>query len=183
MNEGVNSEVFLQPGAYFLGDARHRVRTLLGSCVSITLWHRELRVGAMTHCLLDQRPRHCGAAHPCERPDGCGRPLDSRYVEEAGILLFDKLRGLGVEPRQCEAKIFGGGEMFAHLPNPVCGLGVGNRNGQAARSFLQRHGIRIVSENLFGQGHRTILFDLGSGEVWVRRARATVPHCQQRAAA
>ena len=45
-------DVFLMPGEHFVGDARHRIRTLLGSCVSITLWHPQRRVGAMSHFLL-----------------------------------------------------------------------------------------------------------------------------------
>ncbi len=39
-------DVFLQPGEHFVGDADCRIRTLLGSCVSITLWHATRRLGA-----------------------------------------------------------------------------------------------------------------------------------------
>ncbi|WP_416638624.1 hypothetical protein [Pseudomonas sp. OHS18] len=33
------TEVYLQPGGYHFGGPYTRVRTLLGSCVSIVLWH------------------------------------------------------------------------------------------------------------------------------------------------
>ena len=46
------TNIFLLPGEHFTGDARHRISTLLGSCVSITLWHPQLQVGAMSHFLL-----------------------------------------------------------------------------------------------------------------------------------
>lgn len=55
MKTGAGFEVYLLPGEYFVGDARYRIRTVLGSCVSITLWHRPLRIGAMSHFLLSER--------------------------------------------------------------------------------------------------------------------------------
>ena len=39
----------------------------------------------------------------------------------------------------------------------------------AARDLLQAHGIEIVSESLFGDGHRQIAFDVGTGHVWARQ--------------
>jgi chemotaxis receptor (MCP) glutamine deamidase CheD len=60
-------DIFLQPGEYFVGDASYRVRTLLGSCVSITLWHLRLKIGAMSHFLLGSSARVPGAE------------LDARY--------------------------------------------------------------------------------------------------------
>ena len=39
-------DIFLQPGEYFVGDADYQIRTMLGSCVSMTLWHPCKRVGA-----------------------------------------------------------------------------------------------------------------------------------------
>jgi len=47
------SDKFLQPGEVGVGDSACRFRTLLGSCVSITLWHPQRRFGAMSHFLLE----------------------------------------------------------------------------------------------------------------------------------
>lgn len=151
-------EVFLQPGEYFVGDTDYRIRTLLGSCVSITLWHPHLRIGAMSHFLLASRPA---------RP---GFELDGRYGVEALCLMLRELDRAGVAPAECQGKIFGGGDMF---PGQVrsTGLNVGTRNGESARGLLVAHGIPIVSESLFGIGHRQIVFDIGSGNVWSRQVR------------
>lgn len=163
-------EVLLQPGQYFVGDARHRIRTVLGSCVSITLWHARSRVGAMSHFLLPQRAdaRHSG-------------PLDARYGEEALRLMLQRLfSDHGVSPRECEAKVFGGGDMFPLREQQPPGSSIGRRNGEAAHRMLRAHGIAVRSESLFGQGHRQIYFDVDSGDVWVRvttlpEARDTLP--------
>ncbi len=151
-------DIFLQPGEYFVGDGQHRIRTLLGSCVSITLWHPQLRIGAMSHFLLSSR----------ETPSGS--TLDARYGEESLSLMCRKLRRAGVRKEECQGKIFGGGNMFP-LQMRSDALNVGQKNGEAARALLQQQGIKIISESLFGTGHRQIAFDISSGDVWVKQVK------------
>jgi chemotaxis protein CheD len=43
---------------------------------------------------------------------------------------------------------------------------VGRKNGEAARKLLLDHGIPVVSESLYGIGHRQIIFDVSNGDVW-----------------
>ncbi|MFZ4626531.1 MAG: chemotaxis protein CheD [Rhodoferax sp.] len=157
-------DIFLQPGELFVGDASFQIRTILGSCVSITLWHPILRVGGMSHFLLPTRNG--------PNPDG---ELDGRYGDEALQLMFKDLKAIGANPAQCEAKIFGGGNMFPgnqHARGQQAkGLLVGKRNGVAARELLRLHGIAVVTESLFGIGHRQIIFDVSKGDVWSRQVR------------
>ena len=40
---------------------------------------------------------------------------------------------------------------------------------EAARELLQAHGIEVISESLFGDGHRQIAFDIATGDVWARQ--------------
>ena len=68
---------------------------------------------------------------------------------------------------ECEGKIFGGGNMFP--AQRAAGVPVGRRNGEAARGLLQAHGIEVVSESLFGDGHRQVVFDVATGDVWARQ--------------
>ncbi len=51
---------------------------------------------------------------------------------------------------------------------------VGQKNGHAARLLMQEWGIPIVSESLFGVGHRRIVFDIATGDVWSRQVDPTV---------
>jgi chemotaxis protein CheD len=151
-------DIFLQPGEYFVGDRRYRIRTLLGSCVSITLWHPHMRIGAMSHFLLGSRAVRAVSE------------LDGRYGEEVMHLMLRELERAKVPLSDCQAKIFGGANMFPgqtriNIPH------VGQKNGEAARALLQSHGIRVVSESLFGVGHRQIIFDVHSGDVWSRQIK------------
>jgi len=151
-----HQELVLRPGEYAVGDGRCRMRTVLGSCVSITLWHPQRRVGAMSHFLL------------AERPSPSGRPLDARYGEDALVLMLQGLAKFRVPARECQAKIFGGGSMFPEQTTAGA-LQVGRRNGESARSLLAQHGIAVHSESLFGDGHRQIVFDVTTGDVWSRQ--------------
>ena len=150
-------DVFLQPGEYFVGDSGYRLRTLLGSCVSITLWHPRRRIGAMSHFLLASRPR------------GADARLDGRYGEEVVELMLQELARQRVPVGECEAKLFGGGNMFPACLRAAYGPDIGRRNGEAAREMLCRRGIVVRAEHLFGNGHRQVIFTINNGDVWVRQ--------------
>jgi chemotaxis protein CheD len=152
-------DVFLQPGEYFVGHDVYRIRTVLGSCVSMTLWSPLHRIGAMSHFMLASRGPAVG---------GVRLALDAKYGDESLALMLEGLGRMKVQPGQCQAKIFGGGDMFPGHKTAGA-LAVGRRNGEAARSLLGAHGIELSSESLFGTGHRQIVFDIGSGDVWSRQ--------------
>ena len=82
------------------------------------------------------------------------------------------LAAQGVDGRDCEAKLFGGANMFPGHPTPV--VAVGRRNGDAAHALLAAHGIAPVSQSLFGDGHRSVVFDIATGDVWSRGGELTV---------
>jgi chemotaxis protein CheD len=150
-------DVFLLPGEHFVGDARHRIRTLLGSCVSITLWHPHARVGAMSHFLLTMEGKESTIGQ-----------LNGRYCEGALELMLGELERAGIDPAECQAKIFGGGMMFPGIERGDS-MGIGRRNGETAERLLEQHKIPVVSESLFGVGHRHIIFNVRTGDVWVRQ--------------
>jgi chemotaxis protein CheD len=155
--------VFLLPGEFYVGDEHCHVRTLLGSCVSITLWHPRTRVGAMSHFLLSGRSGE--------------KRLNGRYGEDSLELMLTKLRAMGVSPRECEAKIFGGGAMFA-AGGAIKLKDIGRSNGNAARAMLVSRSIPIISQSLFGTGYRKIMFDVKTGAVWMHHVGLNDPAVQ-----
>lgn len=146
-------EVFLNPGEFHFGGGRTRISTLLGSCVSITLWHPRRRIGGMCHFLLGERPR---PAAP---------PLDGRYGTEAFALFLQHVQEAGTRPGDYQAKLFGGGNMLTGSSGE--NLDIGPRNVALARRLLTAHHIPLVAEHVGGSGRRKLHFDLWSGDVWV----------------
>jgi chemotaxis protein CheD len=151
-------DVWLQPGELAVAQEGCRIRTLLGSCVSVTLWEPRRRIGAMSHFLLWSRPR------------GRAATPDARYGDEALPMMFEQLAAHGVKAQDCQAKIFGGGNMFPEWTRRHAARTVGEQNGHEARALLQQMGVKVASECLFGTGHRTVVFDVALGDVWVRQS-------------
>jgi chemotaxis protein CheD len=162
---GKRIEVFLQPGDIGAGGGAHVFKTLLGSCVSITLWHPLRRIGAISHFLLPTRGTCIGSV------------LDGRYADEALPLMWRELVRLGVDPTECQAKLFGGARMFPNESRRGA-LFIGKRNGDAARALLRSHGMKVVAEDLFGYGHRKLVFDISNGDVWSRQVQPDDPEWQ-----
>ncbi len=156
-------DVVLQPGEVWFGAAPARVRTLLGSCVALTLWHPALRIGGMCHFLLPGR----GAPAPAATA-----ALDGRYGDEAFALLLREIRRRGAAPAQFEAKLFGGGRMFAAA---AAGIDLQQRNVAQARALVQAHGLALRAEHLGGADHRHVVLDLATGDVWMRHTPLTLP--------
>ncbi|MDX8400908.1 MAG: chemotaxis protein CheD [Gallionellaceae bacterium] len=148
-------EIFLQPGEVYFGDRDTRIRTLLGSCVAIVMWHPELLIGGMCHYML---PKH---------PGGKRVPLDGRYAEEAMELMLHEIHKAGTLPGEYQVKLFGGGHMFSKRQAPSADH-VGAKNVEMARKLMKLHGFTTCAEHLGGVGHRNIFFDIWNGHVWLR---------------
>ncbi len=153
-------EIFLQPGDLYFGDRDTRIRTVLGSCVSLTVWHAELLVGGMCHYMLPNRKLEQRGI----RTEG----LDGRYADEAIELLVREIDATGAPHREFEVKMFGGGNMFPD--RKVRTDHVGKKNVEMARALVRKHGFNCVAEHLGGDGHRNVIFDIWNGNVWMKHA-------------
>jgi chemotaxis protein CheD len=149
-------EVFLQPGDFHFGHAQTRIKTILGSCVAITMWHPILRIGGMCHYLLPDR-----------EPRGTDE-LDGRYGREALQLFQQEMAKRGTTVREYQVKVFGGGNMFPSLDKRGRGMEIGIRNVELAKKALEDLGATVVARHVGENGHRHIIFDVWSGDVWVR---------------
>ncbi len=157
-------EVYLRPGDFWFGERNHRLRTLLGSCVAIILWHPRLLVGGMCHYVLPERMKR----------DRTGKAqLDGRYADEAVQLFLRELNRNHTRPEEYQVKVFGAGNMFPRLvgrgrAESEC-VHVACRNAQAAKQLLKHYGFIVVAQDLEGSGYRSITFDVWSGELRLRR--------------
>jgi chemotaxis protein CheD len=155
-------EIFLNPGDFAFGDEQVRMRTILGSCVAVTFWHPKLRIGAMCHYLLPAR-----APSQDEPPGG-------KYAEDVIPLITSRFLDQGLAARAFEVKMFGGSNMFPGLSLGES-LTIGSKNIQVGLAALTRCGYNIINYDLAGGTNRTVVFDLWSGEVWVRQGQGASP--------
>lgn len=146
-------EIFLNPGEFHFGAGRTRISTLLGSCVSITLWHPRHKIGGMCHYMLTER----------NRPHNL--PLDGRFGSEAFELFLQQVEAAGTRPGEYQAKLFGGANMLTAASGET--MDIGPRNIEYGRQLLASRHIALVVEHVGGNGRRKLHFDLWSGDVWL----------------
>jgi len=142
---------YLFPGTIFVHREQHLVTTVLGSCVAVCIWHPKAEVGGINHYLL-----------PLWNGEGLPTP---KYGNIAIARLIEKVRGIAGEG-ELIAKVFGGASMWARTEGA---LAVGERNVELALNILAEEKIKIVSQDVWGEMGRKIIFDTRTGSVLLRR--------------
>lgn len=162
-NPSVIREIFLQPGELHFGDANTRIHTILGSCISIVMWHKQRLIGGMCHYILPDR----------RKPDH--RNPDCRYADEALEIFMKHIEAANTLPQDYQVKIFGGGNMFPAYQRQGKNLDISSQNINAAHKLIRQYHLNLVGENVGGSGYRKIVFEVWSGHVWVRHDGLNLP--------
>ena len=96
----------------------------LGSCIGISLYDPQLKVGGLLHIMLPDSTQSRSSENPAKFAD-TGLPL-----------MLDDVLKLGAVRSRLVAKIAGGAQMFSFVDaTPI--MRVGTRNAEAAKKMLQ----------------------------------------------
>jgi chemotaxis protein CheD len=136
----------LHPGDVVCAERGERFETLLGSCVAIVLTDPRRTLGAMCHIV------HASRAV-------AGVTETGAYAEVALDTMYALLRERGIDPRQCEAYVYGGGNMFPQLVTQA--EHVGERNSRWALEALAEDGVRVLFHDLGGDIYRRLSWTVG----------------------
>jgi chemotaxis protein CheD len=147
-HEPVGAPVELMPGDVALGQAGERFKTLLGSCVSVLLTDPRRTVGAMCHIV------HVGTPNAENRHN-------TAYGVAAMHEMFTQLRARGINPRLCQAYVYGGGNMFPQLFREKH---VGASNVDWVLHYLETHEVQVLDHCLGGNGYRKVSWTVGPQE-------------------
>ena len=154
-------KVILHAGDYCFDRAGTHVHTLLGSCIAITIWHPKRLIGGMCHFAL---------ARPDGRPPGSA--LDPRYAEDCIELFKRSVAKNRTKLNDYQVKVFGGGNMYEKFPgiaiDEIEKQPIGEKNAAAAFTLLMNEGANILVAHVGESGHRRIVFNISTGDVWVR---------------
>ncbi|MEO5359804.1 MAG: chemotaxis protein CheD [Nitrospirota bacterium] len=153
--------VFLKPGEVYVTEKPALIKTVLGSCVSVTLFEPERCVGAMCHGMLPD----CGGK-------GCRDcPERLKFVTCSVKYILNKMQEKGVHAGNLEVKAFGGGDVLTRDNNTKAS--VGKQNIEAALKILNSLGLEPVTSDLGGDRGRKIFFNTLTGEVLLKKLRKT----------
>jgi chemotaxis protein CheD len=154
-------QLMLMPGQMHFGRQVASLRTLLGSCVAVTLWHPAKRLGGMCHFLLPSRQR---------RP---GDPLEGKYGDEALEVMVARLRAGGTDPREFEAHLYGGADTMPEGTGVK--FNVGERNIEQGWKLIDHYGFQLQGVDVGEDVPRTVTLNFADGGVEMRRGQGRAP--------
>jgi len=156
---GAHAVINLMPGQWHFG-RNATLRTLLGSCVAITLWHPQKHCGGMCHFLLPSRNNRGSEA------------LDGRYGDEAVELLLAGIRRSATQPTDYLARLYGGADTMPDAANIK--FNVGQRNIEQGWALIDRLGFQLQDVDVGDSIPRTVSLNLSTGQVDVKRGQTTL---------
>jgi chemotaxis protein CheD len=153
----------LLAGQMYWSDRPTLVTTILGSCLSVVLYSRRLKIGGICHGFLPA----CTKRGPCGR--GCAKKFS--YVDCAIRQMLKTFDRLGVERNELEAKCFGGADLFSRPIEKPGLLSVGRQNSAVADEVIKAEGLTWTSRDVGGLQGRKVLFYTHTGDVLVKRLK------------
>jgi chemotaxis protein CheD len=165
-NEDNLPVIYLKAAELHFSDNPSSVMTVLGSCLSVTMFHRKARVGAICHGLLPK----------CRERAVCSRSCAERakYVEcaiEMMVKLFDENK---LKRSEIEVKVFGGADMFSMRLGGKNSISVGRQNIEIAQLTLEKAGMRVIALDVGGTAGRKLFFNTATGDVLMKRLQASI---------
>jgi chemotaxis protein CheD len=165
-NENDVPVIYLKAGELHFSDKPSSVMTVLGSCLSVTMFHRQARAGAICHGLLPK----------CRERAVCGRPCaeQAKYVECAILMMVKLFDENKLKRSEIEVKVFGGADMFSMRLGGKNSISVGRQNIEIARQSLEKAGMRVIALDVGGTTGRKLFFNTTTGEVLMKRLQASI---------
>ncbi len=127
----------------------------LGSCIGITIWDPDARVGGMLHYML---PSSTIAPEK-------GRANPAMFADTGIPALFRAAYELGAVKKRMIVKVAGGSSLLDDRGT----FNIGKRNYIALRKIFWKNGVLIDSEDVGGSISRTLRLTVGTGRVTVKR--------------
>jgi chemotaxis protein CheD len=123
--------------------------TILGSCIAVTLYSPQLKMGMLSHVVL---PKSTGTtAYP------------AKFADTAVPYMLSVLQNRGVRADSLVAKIAGGSCMFGAIKP----MQIGEANVEATLAALAEANIRVAAQHVGGTVGRRVFFELATGAITV----------------
>jgi chemotaxis protein CheD len=145
-------KVFLKPGELYIGKEPAVISTILGSCLSITMFNARLGVGGICHALFpnDFKQKNGNEFH---------------YVDGSISYMLNEFEKIGIKRNEIEVKVFGGASIniTAHKKT------VGQANIEAAINIISGNDLKVLTCDFGGTLGRKIMFYTDTGRVLLKK--------------
>jgi len=177
-----DSNYFLKPSDFFLTRKPMIIKTVLGSCVAITMFCKRTETAAVCHAMLPS----------CEEDNACRNGIcrdgicQQRYKYVKCVIpeMIRRFNRLNIDALELEVKLFGGADMFNSVLSSRTVYHVGTRNIIMARQIISKYELLVKNLDVGGAQGRKIFFNTQTGEVWLKRLyREDIQACVEQAQA
>lgn len=156
--------VYLKPAELYVVDKPTIVRTVLGSCLAVTMFNRRLGVSAICHALLPQQDlKESSNNHLSEK---------LKYVDYVIPKMLAKMKSYDIKAEEIEVKLFGGADLLNVQADQAKNQPVGKLNIETAIKILEAEGLRPKASDVGGTIGRKIFFYTHTGEVLLKRLKS-----------
>ncbi len=146
--------IFLRPGEVYFSERPSIVSTVLGSCISVTMFCPERHIGAICHAML---------------PEESAPGEAFRYVDSSILNMLKGFDRYGIPRSHIEVKLFGGANMLPPSQFKSRDGSVGKKNIEIAMRVVEREKLRLVASDLGNTHGRKIFFNTHTGEILLKR--------------
>lgn len=151
--------VYLHPGEVCFSREPKRVITVLGSCVSVTMFSPRLRIGVICHGTL---PR-CRSMKECHSV--CIEAF--KFMDCAIYYMLNKFTECGIAHGETEIKIFGGADTLMSKSSSS----IGRQNIKITLDIMGREKLRVKAADVGDSFGRKLVFFPHTGEVFLKRLK------------
>ncbi len=159
--------IYLKPGEMYFGTEPARVVTVLGSCISVIMYHRRTRTGAICHAVMP-------AIEQSTKKRASSTDI-FQYVDSSMEWMLDRFEKMGVKAKDLEVKIFGGSEIFYDSRRQGKTVSVGSKNVEATMKAIAERGLKLKAWNVGGHKGRKVIFYTDTGEVFTKFVSKVAP--------
>jgi len=126
----------------------------LGSCLGVTIYDPELRLGGLLHSMFP-----ISALNP-----DCAREAPAMYTDTGIRAMLQEMEDIGACRDRLVVRMAGAAQLLGNGPTFQTGL----RNRAVAREMFRRLGLALDAEDTGGHFARSLRFRLDTGEIQVR---------------
>ena len=146
-------KMYLKPGELIMSEKPVMITTVLGSCISVTMFHSGTGAAAICHGML---------------PNG-GTSESFKYVDQVLRYMVLYFHHLDISRKELQVKIFGGADMFNSGKPGIRNLTVGWQNISVASRYLKECGLVPTASDVGGQMGRKLIFNTDTGVVYIKK--------------
>jgi chemotaxis protein CheD len=151
--------VYLHPGELCISRKPRKVITVLGSCVSVTMFNPRSGTGGICHGTL---PR-CRAKGECSK--SCIEAF--KFMDCVIPYMLGRFREYGIANNKIEIKLFGGADTLMSKSSNT----IGSQNIKITLDIMGAENLRVIAADVGDSFGRKLIFFSHTGEVFIKRLK------------